>query len=131
MQAPSNDEFQKLCINYVKKKKSRDLFEICLGISRNPSYISIFLETDNIIYCLNSSLTGNYCCICLCFYLTLLFLGGNPKLQLEALYCLINLGLGSEKDCKKLCTKTGTYLLTIGSNNNILQVNISLILFYY
>lgn len=63
------------------------------------------------------------------FYL----IGQDASLQREAACTLINLALGSEKQCLDICQKAGVYLVMHISNNNPqLQVciKVPLLLFY-
>ncbi|RXG60628.1 Transmembrane and coiled-coil domain-containing protein 6 [Armadillidium vulgare] len=101
LQTPDLEEFKKLCQLFTREKQKKDLERIHLGLSRGLPFIKIFLDTNGALY----SVTG-----CLS--------GVNTSRQMQALYCIINLGLGDENHCYKVCKKVGSYLVACMASQN-------------
>lgn len=62
------------------------------------------------------------------FFFSFFFIGQDASLQREAACTLVNLAMGSEKQCLDICQKAGVYLVMHISNSNPqLQVCIKVI----
>ncbi|KAK4308745.1 hypothetical protein Pmani_019574 [Petrolisthes manimaculis] len=105
LKAPSSQEFSMLCSALKKHKKVETLQRLRLGLGSNQDYIAIFLKCHGALYSLIGCLTGV-----------------NEVLQQEAACVLVNLSLGTEKQCREVCQRAGTYLvLHISSQNPNMQ----------
>ncbi|XP_042891967.1 importin subunit alpha-9-like [Penaeus japonicus] len=100
LQVPSREEVLSLAEQLKKQKDLDTLQRLRLGLVSDES-ISAFLDWNGALYAVVGCLTGQ-----------------DASLQREAACTLVNLALGSEKQCLDICQRAGVYLVMHMSNNN-------------
>lgn len=94
LQIPNVDEVSQLSAQLKKKKDLVTLRKLRLGLSVGGDSITAFLNTEGSLYALVGCLTGK-----------------NAELQREAIYTIINLGLGTEEQCMDIWKAAGIYVM--------------------
>lgn len=100
LQVPSREELLVLAEQLKKQKDLGTLQRLRLGLVSEES-ISAFLDWNGALYAVVGCLTGQ-----------------DASLQREAACTLVNLAMGSEKQCLDICQKVGVYLVMHISNSN-------------
>ncbi|XP_042215583.1 importin subunit alpha-9-like isoform X1 [Homarus americanus] len=101
LKIPSKEEVALLSFQLKKNKNLETLQRIRLGLSNSTENVTVFLNCDGALYSLLGCLTSH-----------------DASLQREAACTLVNLALGTEKQCLEVCQKAGVYLVMYMSNTN-------------
>lgn len=101
LKVPSSDEMRELSSSLKKNKNCNHLQRLRHGLSSCQENIDIFMNTGGALYALIGCVTGP-----------------DALVQREAVCVLINIALGTEKQCLGVANKAGAYLVTLLANSN-------------
>ncbi|KAK8736708.1 hypothetical protein OTU49_004608 [Cherax quadricarinatus] len=101
LKVPSTEEFSRLSSQLKRQKNVEILQRIRLGLSSSQENITIFLNMQGALYSLIGCLTSH-----------------EASVEREAACTLVNIALGTEKQCLEVCQRAGIYLILQMTNTN-------------
>lgn len=107
----SEKDILALCSRIKRKKQAKpgDLWKLSNAFIQSEANITAFLKVIGAINVIVKEFTGN-----------------NPKQQILAAQCFLNLSLGDEVSCSKIATFVGSYLMIFIMKSNELKLSVSM-----